>query len=65
MRSVTIFVPAGDGGYSKTHWAVPIRNEDGAVVSNGVTTANFCPFCGVKLGREHLPFEGDPIGERP
>ncbi len=59
MRSVSLFVPMGDGSWSKVHWAVPLRDEDGEVSKNGVTQAYFCPFCGLKLGREHVPFDGD------
>lgn len=56
-RSVTLFVPMGDGSYSKPHWVVPLGKEEGGVVDHGFTPASYCPFCGTALGRKHLPFE--------
>lgn len=55
-RTVILFVPRDPR--REASWNVPIRVEDDDAVAKNVSTqARFCPFCGVALGREHLPFE--------
>ncbi len=54
-RIVRFFTPATQS--SPAHWVVPLCDEDGKPSHVGCTGAIFCPFCGTKLGREHIPFE--------
>lgn len=53
-RTVTLFVPASPK--AEASWSVPYRGDDNELAKGGVTNAKFCPFCGAKLGREHLSF---------
>jgi hypothetical protein len=55
-RTVRFFEPANQS--TPSHWVVPLRGEDNKVTDMMSTNAFFCPFCGVKLGRDHIPFEG-------
>lgn len=54
-RTVRLFVPANQT--TPAHWVVPLRGDDGSVSDVMSTPAYFCPFCGIPLGRQHLPFE--------
>lgn len=54
-RTVRVFVPMGN--FHGAHWTVPIRTEDGTLVTLVTTSCRFCPFCGVRLSRDHLSFD--------
>lgn len=61
-RTVTLFVPTQGGAT----WNVPIRDEDERLLERCSTNARFCPFCGAKLGLEHVSIqEPFPAGETP
>lgn len=63
-RTVTFFLPAAQS--SPAHWVVPIRLPDEDTIANRCSApASFCPFCGTKLTREHVPFWPEAATDAP